>query len=117
MTSIPFVNQLNHNWLLLRRERRALRQAMQRAYARFASRYPEWAAAYFDEHFLSQRVVPLVSHAGRLHGLPQPSAVAQAWVDQLAVPNQRRRQQLIAEATPVATDFLRMLRTELNKQR
>jgi hypothetical protein len=69
MTSTPFVKQLDHNWLPLRRERRALRQAMRRAYASFASQYPEWAAAYFDKHFLSRRVVPLLSQAGRPYAI------------------------------------------------
>jgi hypothetical protein len=115
MTSISFVKQLDHNWLPLRRGRRALRHAMRRAYASFANQYPEWAAAYFDQHFLSRRVVPLLSQAGRPYGFPQPSVVAGAWVDQLAIPDEHKRQQLIAEATPVASDFLRMLRTELNE--
>lgn len=106
--TILFIEQLIQNsqtWLW----RRSLDRAITRAYPTFARQYPEWAAACFDERFLSSRL----SNAELGLALPMPVVLARAWVEQFSGFDDTVKQRLIAEATPVALAFLRLLNAEL----
>ncbi|HXF60294.1 MAG TPA: hypothetical protein VNK95_01675, partial [Caldilineaceae bacterium] len=50
-------------WLNQDYRRRVLRAAALAAYAEFARRRPDWAAALFDEHFIRSRALPLLEQA------------------------------------------------------
>ncbi len=96
------------NPLALVRPQKPIIQALYSAHRLWAKRYPQWAAAFFDEHFLRTRFLPLLDQQATV----TPTALAQAWVAQFygAV---RLEQQLVTELTPVAADFLHFLAGEL----
>ncbi len=95
-----------------RQQARAFTQAIQTVYARWAPRHRHWANAFFDEHFLLHRAAPLLAHyrLGKLGATD--SLLAQQWADQFRF-SVARRAQLVAELTPVAANFLYLLKVEL----
>jgi hypothetical protein len=98
-----------HNWL----HSLTWQAALRRAYQRFADQYPEWAASLFDEHFLSQRVAPLMAGYVEQTTLPSPAELAIAWDEQLGPANPTIRQRRIAELTVAAAKFLNWFTAEL----
>ena len=99
-TSLP-------NLLKQYRLQRAVQTALDRAYAVFAQRHPEWVAALFDEHFLVHRVAPLLHAAHARQAYFTPRTIAQAWAAQLGMREEQHK--LIARCIPVAGDFIRLL--------
>ncbi|MCL4295021.1 MAG: hypothetical protein KJ077_04810 [Anaerolineae bacterium] len=97
------------NWL----RRLVFRAALKRAYASFASYYPQWAASLFDEHFLNHGATSLMAGYIRDGRLPQASQLALDWEAQLGSNSPAVRERCIAELTPVAADFLDWLTLEL----
>lgn len=85
-----------------------IHRAVYSAHRLWAKRYPEWEAAFFDEHFLRTRVLQLLSEKRTI----TPTELAQAWVAQF-YGVVRREPQLVAELTPVAADFLYFVDSEL----
>ncbi len=83
-------------------------RALYSAHRLWAKRYPEWEAAFFDEHFLRTRALPLLREQATI----TPSALAQAWIAQFHA-GLRLEQQLINALTPVAADFLYFVAGEL----
>ncbi len=82
------------------------RRAVARAYLSWAKRYPGWAAAFFDEHFLAQQLYAL----GAGDELPLATTLAEAWSKQFHL-SQARAATLVSELTPVAADFLCLVAT------
>lgn len=83
-------------------------RAVYSAHRLWAKRYPEWEAAFFDEHFLRTRVLQLLGEKPTI----TPMELAQAWIAQF-YGVVRREQQLLTELTPVAADFLYFVASEL----
>lgn len=82
------------------------KEKFQAVYADFARRNPGWEAALFDEHFLNSAL----QRKGRKDdGHLTPRGVAEAWADQLHWGDQATRAARIAEAVPVAAEFLRLI--------
>jgi len=92
-------------------ERRGFQIALARACTDFTQQHPAWAAALFDQHFLTQpEVVELLSRLLARRGQPDPARMAALWAAQLHHADPTHH----AEATTVAADFLRMLEAELD---
>ena len=92
-------------------ERRGFQIALARACTDFTQQHPAWAAALFDQHFLTQpEVVELLSRLLARRGQPDPARMAALWAAQLHRADPASR----AEAATVAADFLRMLEAELD---
>jgi hypothetical protein len=92
-------------------ERRGFQIALARACSDFTQQHPAWAAALFDQHFLTQpEVVELLSRLLARRGRPDPARMAALWAAQLHRADPASR----AEAATVAADFLRLLETELD---
>jgi hypothetical protein len=92
-------------------ERRGFQIALARACTDFTQQHPAWAAALFDQHFLTQpEVVELLSRLLARRGQPDPARMAALWAAQLHRADPASR----AEAATVAADFLRLLETELD---
>jgi len=92
-------------------ERRGFQIALARACTDFTQQHPAWAAALFDQHFLTQpEVVELLSRLLARRGQPDPARMAALWAAQLHRADPASR----AEATTVAADFLRLLEAELD---
>jgi hypothetical protein len=114
MTTIPFTQQRAQNNRGRTYQSRPLNQVVIHAYARFAEQYPEWAAALFDEYFLTHQAIPLLTHVAE-DGYPLDSVeLAIAWSEQLTWFNEEHRQSIIAELTPVAGNFLHTFEEELS---
>ena len=92
-----------------RRQRRALRHALKNAHIEFSGRHPQWAVALFDKHFLAHGASPILERYHTSAVLPDPRDLANAWADQLQLSPETRRN-LVNELTPIAADFLRLLR-------
>ena len=92
---------------LVQSPQRITAQAVVSAYTIWAKRYPEWEAAFFDEHFLHAHVMPRFS-AGEF---PSAATLAEAWVIQMGASSDQMAA-LIAELTPVAADFLYVVQSE-----
>jgi len=86
---------------------RITNRAVESAYAIWVKRYPEWEAAFFDEHFLHTHVMPRFSSGE----FPTAATLAKAWVIQMGVGSEQA-DELIAELTPVATDLLYVVKSE-----
>ena len=92
-------------------ERRGFQIALARACTTFVEQHPAWAAALFDQHFLTQpAVVELLSRLLARRGQPDPARMAALWAAQLHRADPASR----AEATTVAAVFLRLLESELD---
>ena len=92
-------------------ERRGFQIALARACTDFTQQHPAWAAALFDQHFLTQpEVVELLSRLLARRGQPDPARMAALWAAQLHRADPTHH----AQATTVAADFLRLLETELD---
>ena len=102
-----FLQMVDKLQATLQSPQRITKQAVESAYAIWAKRYPEWEAAFFDKHFLHTHVIPRFS-AGEI---PTAATLAEAWVIQLGT-NQERMSALTAELTPVAADFLYVVKSE-----
>lgn len=86
-------------------------RAFQKAYTLFAKRHPEWANSLFDQPFLEQRIALLLKDD---LVLPTGLSLASWWADHLGL-GEKQRAHWVAQLTPVATDFLWLLRVELRQ--
>lgn len=116
MISIQNIRQAVQNSFTGRKQRQAFNQAVSRAYATFAQKYPQWEASYFDHHFLTHTMAPLLAQVKQGAASVQGYALAEVWSQQMSWYNEKTRQKLIAELTPVATVFLVLLEAELRIQ-
>jgi hypothetical protein len=92
-------------------ERRGFQIALARACTDFTQQHPAWAAALFDQHFLTQpEVVELLSRLLARRGQPDPARMAALWAAQLHRADPTHH----AQAATVAADFLRLLEAELD---
>ncbi|MCX6044802.1 MAG: hypothetical protein NT075_06785 [Chloroflexi bacterium] len=96
-----------------RQQERAFTEAIQTIYPRWATRNRYWANAFFDEHFLLHRAAPLLAQYQLGKPGTESSQLANQWADQFRF-NALRRQQLVDELTPVAANFLYLLKVEFN---
>lgn len=89
-------------------ERRAFQLALARASEQFVKQHPDWAAALFDQYFLTRpEVVELLATLLSRRGQPDPARLAALWAAQLHRPNPPQ------EVEAVAAAFLRLLDGEL----
>ena len=86
--------------------------AIRRAYANFARRHPDWAAAYFDEHFLVRHTAMVLKHNPRMSRTSMALMLATEWSRQFRWANKPRQHRLVIEATAVANSFLQLLEDE-----
>ena len=100
------------NWLAKYGRRRALRRATVNAHAKFAVRYPEYAATLFDEHFLANRAADLLERYITSDDPPKSVELARAWAEQIHM-SERTKKALVSELTAVASSFLFLFETEL----
>ncbi len=96
-----------------RQQEHTFTQALHTIYPCWAARNRPWANAFFDEHFLLQRAVPLLAHYRLGKPGTEGSQLASQWADQFRF-NAVRRQQLVGELAPVAANFLYLLKVELS---
>ncbi len=99
-------------WVAKYGRRRALRRATVSAHVKFAVRYPEYTAALFDEHFLANRAADLLERYITSENPPKAVELARAWAEQIYM-SEGTKVALVSELTPVASNFLFMLETEL----
>jgi hypothetical protein len=88
-------------------------KALESAQARFRRTYPEWAASFFDEHFVAAHVRPLLTEHLKIDILPDPVELADEWSGQLWWRSNRARQKRVTELTPAAACFLLWVEGEL----
>lgn len=100
------------NWMAKSGTRRALRRATVNAHAKFAKRYPQYAAALFDEHFLANRAAGLLERYISSDDPLRSVELARAWADQIHM-RKGTKAALVSELTPVASNFLFIFETEL----
>lgn len=99
------------SWLKKDPQELAFKVALTRAYNRFADKHPEWAATLFDEHFIKNSGAPLLLRCLQPADAPDGKELATLWANHLSG-NKASRKQRIAQATPIASEFLR----EFNQQ-
>ncbi len=107
------IKQVVQNRLRQYAQHKTFQRALTRAFAAFAQQYPEWAASHFDHHFLTQGAASPLIGSLKSTTWPPPADLANAWADQMTWFTREKRQKLVAELTPVASDFLRLLEAEL----
>jgi hypothetical protein len=112
MITIQNIRQAVQHLLTGRKQRQAFNQAVSRVYTTFAQKYPQWEASYFDYHFLTHTAAPLLVQVKQGADSVQGYALAEVWSQQMSWYNEKTRQKLIVELTPVATDFLLLLEAE-----
>ncbi|MCB0211765.1 MAG: hypothetical protein KDJ52_20670 [Anaerolineae bacterium] len=89
------------------------RRAVERAFVAFSQKHPDWAASFFDMHFLTHAGAPVLPYVGQGNSKNTAHALAIAWTRQFAWNNEQKRQTFVDELTPVAGTFLRLLEIEL----
>lgn len=95
-----------------RRQAQKFTKAVQAVYQRWATRYPQWANAFFDQYFLAQHTERLLIRYGEGRLGEEATVLANEWVKQFRF-NPLRREQLGQEVTPAVANFLRLLKVEL----
>src|SRR5688572_9634101 len=61
-------------------QKSVFRTALRRTQTRFAEAYPQWVASLFDEHFVNDRLLPLLEDRYLHHQtLPEPAELAKNW--------------------------------------
>ncbi|MCH7610988.1 MAG: hypothetical protein IIA89_12705 [Chloroflexi bacterium] len=80
--------------------------------AKFAVRYPQYAAALFDEHFLANRAAGLLERYITPDDPPKSVELAAAWAEQIHM-REGTKAALVSELAPVASKFLFVFKTEL----
>ncbi|CAN5415565.1 hypothetical protein BH10CHL1_BH10CHL1_44830 [soil metagenome] len=95
-----------------RQQTRTFTQALQTVYPRWAARNRHWANAFFDEYFLLNHAMPLLAQEQLDKTGTAENVLANLWADQFRF-SVARRQQLVAEVTPVAANLLYLLKLEL----
>ena len=93
------------------RMRRALRRATVTANAKFELRYPQYAAAFFNEHFVANRAPGLLERYITCDDPPKSVELAAAWAEQIHI-REGTKAALVSELAPVASKFLFMFETE-----
>ena len=88
--------------------------AIMRAYANFARRHPDWAAAYFDEHFLFRHIGLVLKRNPEMSRGSLANSLAMEWGRQFRWTDQLKQRRLVDEATAIADDFLQILDDELS---
>ncbi|MEZ4615464.1 MAG: hypothetical protein R2867_08105 [Caldilineaceae bacterium] len=101
------IQLLNHLQDIVQSPRRITTRAVESAYAIWAKRYPEWEANFFDKHFLHIHVLPRFSTGE----FPTATTLAEAWVIQMGASGEQAAA-LTNELTPVAADFLYVVKSE-----
>lgn len=89
----------------------AFQAAVKRAYLSFVDRYSDWVDSFFDEYFVHQKAKSLLARYLQPLDPPTPTELATLWVDQFPVGHVAQKH--VADLTPVAADFLRLLETEM----
>lgn len=89
----------------------AFQAALTRAYRRFAERYEDWVDCFFDKHFVQRKANALLARYLQPFDPPAPNELVRLWVDQFPVDHVA--QNYMADLTPVAAEFLRLLETEM----
>ena len=92
------------------RRQRVVR-SVRRTYAGWRSRFPRWANSGFDEYFLLNDALPLLSDVLAGERYPDPAQLARQWVASYRLTGERA-QRALAEVTPVAADFLARLQID-----
>lgn len=100
-----------------RQRTKSFEQAFHSSWQRFAAIHPEWAAACFDEHFLTHGAASLLAAYRRPSSASKPQAtgaeLALAWDKQMGAAAADIRWRRIADLSPLAEQFLSMLGEEL----
>lgn len=116
--SINFMStQTVTGWIRQKFQQRNLHQAIVRAYTSFERRHRKWTLSLFDEQFLTRYLDSANVGSSQITTLPEPAALARAWAAYMTSLAEERKQELVAEATPVAADFLRLLAAELRHRK
>jgi hypothetical protein len=102
-------------WLWPTQEAAALAQAKRTAYHCWARKHPDWAAVFFDEHFLMQGAAPYLQALATGAKVAEPLLLAGAWADQFPLVG-ARRQQRVADLLPAAREYLEILQGVLCAQ-
>jgi hypothetical protein len=111
MLGIQKLNTVLPTPLTETRHRRLVEQTVRRTYDDWQARFPRWANSGFDEYFLLNDVLPLLDEmlAGGLY--PDPALLVRKWAQVYRLTDENA-QRAIAEATPVAADFLTRLQIQ-----
>jgi hypothetical protein len=94
-------------------QQRRFRQARARAYARFATDYPVWAASLFDDHFLTHAAGPALVRYAVTAERPGAQEIALLWATQFIGRHCQPTRGQFADAVAVAGIFLDYLASEL----
>ncbi len=112
MLNVQSINRFVTRFGTQRRQTEKFTKAVHMVYARWATRYPQWANAFFDQYFLAQHTERLLTRYGEGRLGEEAAVLANQWAQQFRF-NPSRREQLVREVTPAATNFLRLLKVEL----
>ena len=97
-------------------KQQAFKRALNKAYKKFEKHYPLWAADLFDASFLEHEGALVLAQFLIRDGHPDPSELAQRWADSLNMRNRERRNTLVRELEPAATDFLQYMTSALKAE-
>lgn len=90
------------------------RQALGRAFTRFAAAHPRLAASLFDAHFVETRVAPLLAQALERGQRLRPEAIAGAWLAVCRGPAADRAAYDLSSLTAAAAELLDLLDADLS---
>lgn len=112
MLNLQPVNRFVNRFWTQRRQTQKFTKAVQMVYTRWATRYPQWAHAFFDQYFLAQHTERLLTRYGEGRLEEEAAVLANQWAKQFRF-SPARQEQLVQEVTPAVANFLRLLKVEL----
>jgi hypothetical protein len=111
MLSIQTMNTLLPAQMTDNRHHRLVERTVRHTFASWMARFPRWVNSGFDEYFLLNDAMPLLRATLTGAQRPDPAQLARQWVSAYRLTGDRA-QRALAEATPVAADFLARLEIE-----
>ncbi|MEM8860819.1 MAG: hypothetical protein AAGD96_21050 [Chloroflexota bacterium] len=90
-------------------------ESVDKAYATFAEKYPNWVDAQFDQSFVDKKIKPIAQSQWKKGRTLSAVDVAMAWDAQFSQASYDRRQANMDELVSVAKNFVGDLNRNLTK--
>src|SRR5258708_3093706 len=93
--------------------KKALKDALNQAFANLEKQHPQWVASNFDASFFVHEGAPILAQFLLMNGRPDPSELAERWADSLNIRSGEQRTHYISELQPIPPYFLHDLVQQL----
>lgn len=98
-------------WVVRLYQRHQFSRAIHKSYQQWMQHFPRWVNAGFDEYFLLNDAMPLLTGIMAGEQSCDPGDLARKWASVYRISDERA-ERAVAECTPVAANFISLLQIE-----